>query len=132
VPASPRVDIVQRARTYNAGLSKQALAARLIESLATTEPPKVAGWTGVERLESAFDEALVLQFGGGSATLASLGDKRAAVRRRTWIAHAPKHRGMHIATAQPIWSVALADALGIRKFAFCGLSLGGPFDSGLV
>ena len=45
---------------------------------------KVAGWMGAlsrssKRLESAFDEALVLQFGGASGTLASLGDKGTVV-----------------------------------------------------
>jgi 3-carboxy-cis,cis-muconate cycloisomerase len=45
---------------------------------------KVAGWLGAlsrssKRLESAFDEALVLQFGGASGTLASLGDKGSLV-----------------------------------------------------
>jgi 3-carboxy-cis,cis-muconate cycloisomerase len=45
---------------------------------------KVAGWQGAvsrtrKHLESASDEALVLQFGGASAALASLGDKGTAV-----------------------------------------------------
>jgi 3-carboxy-cis,cis-muconate cycloisomerase len=45
---------------------------------------KAAGWLGAlhrdrNRLESAFDEALVLQFGGASGTLASLGEKGIAV-----------------------------------------------------
>jgi len=45
---------------------------------------KVAGWMGAlsrssKRLKSAFDEALVLQFGGASGTLASLGDKGTVV-----------------------------------------------------
>jgi len=47
---------------------------------------KAAGWLGAlarggKRLESAFKEALVLQFGGASGTLASLGDRGAAVAR---------------------------------------------------
>ena len=47
---------------------------------------KVAGWLGAlsrdrKRLESAFDEALVLQFGGASGTLASLTDKGTVVAR---------------------------------------------------
>jgi 3-carboxy-cis,cis-muconate cycloisomerase len=47
---------------------------------------KVAGWVGAlsrggKRLESAFDEALVLQFGGASGTLASLADKGTVVAR---------------------------------------------------
>jgi 3-carboxy-cis,cis-muconate cycloisomerase len=47
---------------------------------------KVAGWLGAlrrsrGRLESAFDEALVLQFGGASGTLASLADKGTIVAR---------------------------------------------------
>lgn len=47
---------------------------------------KVAGWLGTvsrsgKRLESAFDEALVVQFGGASGTLASLGEKGPMVAR---------------------------------------------------
>jgi 3-carboxy-cis,cis-muconate cycloisomerase len=47
---------------------------------------KAAGWLGAvqrnrRRLESAFDDALVVQFGGASGTLASLGDKGPAVGR---------------------------------------------------
>ncbi len=47
---------------------------------------KAAGWLGAvsrsrKRLESAFDEALVLQFGGASGTLASLADKGTVVAR---------------------------------------------------
>jgi 3-carboxy-cis,cis-muconate cycloisomerase len=47
---------------------------------------KVAGWLGAthrdrQRLAGAFAEALVLQFGGASGTLASLGDKGTAVAR---------------------------------------------------
>jgi 3-carboxy-cis,cis-muconate cycloisomerase len=47
---------------------------------------KVAGWLGAmrrssRRLECAFDEALVLQFGGASGTLASLADKGPVVAR---------------------------------------------------
>ncbi|MGA8214383.1 MAG: 3-carboxy-cis,cis-muconate cycloisomerase [Candidatus Sulfotelmatobacter sp.] len=47
---------------------------------------KVAGWLGAvsrsrKRLESAFDDALVLQFGGASGTLASLADKGTVVAR---------------------------------------------------
>jgi len=45
---------------------------------------KVAGWLGAvrrdhARIDSAFEEALVLQFGGAAGTLASLGDKGIAV-----------------------------------------------------
>src|ERR1700722_9530798 len=45
---------------------------------------KVAGWLGAvhrckERLDSSFTAGLILQFGGASGTLASLGDKGAAV-----------------------------------------------------
>ena len=45
---------------------------------------KAAGWLGAlhrdrKGLEKAFDQALVLQFGGASGTLASLGDKGIAV-----------------------------------------------------
>jgi 3-carboxy-cis,cis-muconate cycloisomerase len=47
---------------------------------------KVAGWLGAlsrgrKRLESAFGEVLVLQFGGASGTLASLADKGTVVAR---------------------------------------------------
>jgi len=47
---------------------------------------KVAGWLGAvsrgsKRLETSFEEALVLQFGGASGTLASLADKGTAVAR---------------------------------------------------
>jgi 3-carboxy-cis,cis-muconate cycloisomerase len=47
---------------------------------------KFAGWLGAvsrsrKRLESAFDDALVLQFGGASGTLASLADKGTVVAR---------------------------------------------------
>lgn len=47
---------------------------------------KVAGWLGAlsrssKRLESAFEEALVLQFGGASGTLASLANKGTVVAR---------------------------------------------------
>jgi 3-carboxy-cis,cis-muconate cycloisomerase len=45
---------------------------------------KAAGWLGAirrgaERLDAAFDDALVLQFGGATGTLASLGENGAAV-----------------------------------------------------
>ena len=47
---------------------------------------KVAAWLGAvsrsrKRLESGFEDALVLQFGGASGTLASLGDKGTVVAR---------------------------------------------------
>ena len=47
---------------------------------------KAAGWLGAirrsrKRLDDAFSEALVVQFGGASGTLASLGDKAIAVAR---------------------------------------------------
>jgi 3-carboxy-cis,cis-muconate cycloisomerase len=47
---------------------------------------KVSGWLGAvnrssNRLKSAFDEALVLQFGGASGTLASLAEKGQVVAR---------------------------------------------------
>lgn len=50
----------------------------------TTFGLKVAGWLGAvkrgrARLAGAFEEALVLQFGGAGGTLASLGDKGATV-----------------------------------------------------
>jgi 3-carboxy-cis,cis-muconate cycloisomerase len=49
-------------------------------ALPTTFGLKVAGWFGAirrdrARLDRAFDEALVLQFGGAAGTLASLGEK---------------------------------------------------------
>src|SRR5256885_389487 len=47
---------------------------------------KAAGWLGAirrsrKRLDDAFSEALIVQFGGASGTLASLGDKAIAVAR---------------------------------------------------
>ena len=50
----------------------------------TTFGLKVAGWLGAvrrdhARLEDAFEQALVLQFGGAGGTLASLGDRGIAV-----------------------------------------------------
>ena len=53
-------------------------------ALPTTFGLKVAGWLGAvqrnrARLDSAFEEALILQFGGAAGTLASLGDKGIAV-----------------------------------------------------
>ncbi len=50
----------------------------------TTFGLKVAGWLGAvrrdhARLDAAFDEALMLQFGGAGGTLASLGDRGIAV-----------------------------------------------------
>jgi 3-carboxy-cis,cis-muconate cycloisomerase len=60
-------------------------------TLLQTAPPvtlglKVAGWLAAirrssNRLDAAFDEALVLQFGGASGTLAALGDKGLEVGR---------------------------------------------------
>ncbi|HYA22835.1 MAG TPA: 3-carboxy-cis,cis-muconate cycloisomerase [Terriglobales bacterium] len=52
----------------------------------TTFGLKAAGWLGAlhrgtKRFKSAYDEALVLQFGGASGTLASLGDEGPAVAR---------------------------------------------------
>jgi 3-carboxy-cis,cis-muconate cycloisomerase len=50
----------------------------------TTFGFKVAGWLGAirrnhTRLDAAFEEALILQFGGAAGTLASLGDQGVAV-----------------------------------------------------
>jgi len=95
--------LLKRARTILAGdlqrlekalitLSGQHKATVMLgRTLMQAAPPvtfglKVAGWLGAvsrgsKRLESAFDEALVLQFGGASGTLASLGDKGVVVAR---------------------------------------------------
>ena len=73
-------------------LSEQHKATVMLgRTLMQASPPvtfglKVAGWLGAlsrdsKRLESAFDEALVLQFGGASGTLASLTDKGTVVAR---------------------------------------------------
>jgi 3-carboxy-cis,cis-muconate cycloisomerase len=95
--------LLKRARTILAGdlqrlekalitLSGQHKATVMLgRTLIQASPPvtfglKVAGWLGAvsrgsKRLESAFDEALVLQFGGASGTLASLADKGTVVAR---------------------------------------------------
>jgi len=95
--------LLKRARTILAGdlqrLEKALLAlseqhkttVMLGRTLLQAAPPvtfglKVAGWLGAlsragKRLQSAFDEALVLQFGGASGTLASLTDKGTVVAR---------------------------------------------------
>jgi len=73
-------------------LSEQNKATVMLgRTLMQAAPPvtfglKVAGWLGAvsrsrKRLESAFDDALVLQFGGASGTLASLADKGTVVAR---------------------------------------------------
>jgi 3-carboxy-cis,cis-muconate cycloisomerase len=73
-------------------LSEQHKATAMLgRTLMQAAPPvtfglKAAGWLGAlrrgsKRLESAFDEALVLQFGGASGTLASLGEHGVAVTR---------------------------------------------------
>jgi len=73
-------------------LSEQHKATHMLgRTLMQAAPPvtfglKVAGWLGAlsrgsKRLESAFEEALVLQFGGASGTLASLGNKGTVVAR---------------------------------------------------
>jgi 3-carboxy-cis,cis-muconate cycloisomerase len=73
-------------------LSEQHKATIMLgRTLMQAAPPvtfglKVAGWLGAVRrgrmcLESAFDHALVLQFGGASGTLASLADKGTVVAR---------------------------------------------------
>jgi 3-carboxy-cis,cis-muconate cycloisomerase len=71
-------------------LSEQHKATVMLgRTLMQAAPPitfglKVAGWLGAlhrgsQRFNSACDEALVLQFGGASGTLASLGDKGTVV-----------------------------------------------------
>jgi len=89
--------LLKRARTIVTGdlqrlektlitLSEQHKATVMLgRTLMQAAPPvtfglKVAGWLGAvsrgtKRLESAFDEALILQFGGASGTLASLAEK---------------------------------------------------------
>jgi len=95
--------LLKRAHTIIAGdlerlekalitLSRQHKATVMLgRTLMQAAPPvtfglKAAGWLGAvsrgsRRLESAFGEALVLQFGGASGTLASLADKGTAVAR---------------------------------------------------
>jgi 3-carboxy-cis,cis-muconate cycloisomerase len=71
-------------------------------ALPTTFGLKVAGWLGAirrshDRLDAAFEESLILQFGGAAGTLASLGDQGVAVGRalaaelRIGYAEAPWH-----------------------------------------
>lgn len=73
-------------------LSEQHKATVMLgRTLMQAAPPvtfglKVAGWLGAmsrsrKRLESGFEDALVLQFGGASGTLASLADKGTVVAR---------------------------------------------------
>jgi 3-carboxy-cis,cis-muconate cycloisomerase len=95
--------LLKRAQTILAGdlqrlekalttLSHQHKATVMLgRTLMQAAPPvtfglKVAGWLGAlsrssKRLKSAFDEALVLQFGGASGTLASLAEKGTVVAR---------------------------------------------------
>lgn len=95
--------LLKRAQTVIAGdiyrleraltrLSEQHRATVMLgRTLMQAAPPvtfglKVAGWLGAlsrsnKRLESAFDETMILQFGGASGTLASLGDKGTVVAR---------------------------------------------------
>jgi 3-carboxy-cis,cis-muconate cycloisomerase len=95
--------LLKRAQTVIAGdidrlertltrLSEQHKATVMLgRTLMQAAPPvtfglKVAGWLGAlsrsnQRLESAFHATLVLQFGGASGTLASLGDKGTVVAR---------------------------------------------------
>ncbi len=71
--------------------SSHANSVMLARTLLQPAPPitfglKAAAWLGAirrswNRVESAFDEALILQFGGASGTLASLGDQGLAVSR---------------------------------------------------
>jgi 3-carboxy-cis,cis-muconate cycloisomerase len=68
---------------------KHAATVMLGRTLLQPAPPitfglKCAGWLAAarrdsSRLDAAFDEALVLQFGGAAGTLASLGDRGSAV-----------------------------------------------------
>ncbi len=71
-------------------------------ALPTTFGLKVAGWLGAirrnhTRLDAAFEESLILQFGGAAGTLASLGDQGIAVGKalaaelRIGYAEAPWH-----------------------------------------
>jgi 3-carboxy-cis,cis-muconate cycloisomerase len=83
---------LQRLEKALIALSQQHKATVMLgRTLMQAAPPvtfglKVAGWLGAvsrasKRLESAFDEALVLQFGGASGTLASLANKGTVVAR---------------------------------------------------
>jgi 3-carboxy-cis,cis-muconate cycloisomerase len=71
-------------------------------ALPTTFGLKIAGWLGAirrshARLDAAFEESLILQFGGAAGTLASLGDQGVAVGKalaaelRIGYAEAPWH-----------------------------------------
>jgi 3-carboxy-cis,cis-muconate cycloisomerase len=83
------IDRLERSLTR---LSEQHRATVMLgRTLMQAAPPvtfglKVAGWLGAlsrsgKHLESAFDETMILQFGGASGTLASLGDKGTIVAR---------------------------------------------------
>jgi 3-carboxy-cis,cis-muconate cycloisomerase len=83
---------LERLEKALARLSEQHKATVMLgRTLMQAAPPvtfglKVAGWLGAvsrsrKRLESAFDDALILQFGGASGTLASLADKGMVVAR---------------------------------------------------
>jgi 3-carboxy-cis,cis-muconate cycloisomerase len=83
---------LQRLEKALIALSQQHKATVMLgRTLMQAAPPvtfglKVAGWLGAvsrgsRRLESAFGEALILQFGGASGTLASLADKGTVVAR---------------------------------------------------
>lgn len=83
------IERLERALTR---LSEQHTATVMLgRTLMQAAPPvtfglKVAGWLAAlsrsnKRLESAFEETMILQFGGASGTLASLGDKGTIVAR---------------------------------------------------
>jgi 3-carboxy-cis,cis-muconate cycloisomerase len=82
-------DHARLAQALRTASGKYADAVMLGRTLLQPAPPvtfglKIAGWYGalrrsLTRVEAAFDEALVLQFGGASGTLAALGEDGIAV-----------------------------------------------------
>jgi 3-carboxy-cis,cis-muconate cycloisomerase len=84
-------DHVRLERTLRHLSDRHASSVMLARTLLQPAPPitfglKAAGWVaalvrGWRRVDSAVDEAAVLQFGGASGTLAALGDRGLAVSR---------------------------------------------------
>jgi 3-carboxy-cis,cis-muconate cycloisomerase len=108
---------------------KHAATVMLGRTLLQPAPPttfglKCAGWLaaarrGWSRLDVAFDEALVLQFGGAAGTLASLGDRGSAVVQKLAQELA---RELGLATPDAPWH-AHRDRLA-ALLAACGVETG--------
>jgi 3-carboxy-cis,cis-muconate cycloisomerase len=108
---------------------KHAATVMLGRTLLQPAPPitfglKCAGWLAAarrdsSRLDAAFDEALVLQFGGAAGTLASLGDRGSAVVQKLAQELA---RELGLATPDAPWH-AHRDRLA-AVVAACGIETG--------